>query len=82
MGGEVAGAYAVMEGVLDAFRDPVVAENERSVAPHRNDTLLVDTPLISPGVDREPDVLRPHRSRGTHGRVPEGFQPYRSRAIP
>ena len=45
VGGEIAGAYAEIEGVLDAFRDPVVAENERSVAPHRNDTLLVNARL-------------------------------------
>src|ERR1700683_3433800 len=36
-----------MEGVLDAFRDPVVAENERSVAPHRHDTPLINAPVGS-----------------------------------
>jgi hypothetical protein len=43
--GKVVGAYAEIEGVLDAFRDPVVAENERSVALHLNDTLLVNAPV-------------------------------------
>ena len=36
VGGKIAGAYAEMERVLDALRDPVIAENERSVAPHRH----------------------------------------------
>jgi len=42
VGGEIIRAYAKIEGILDAFSDPVIAEDERSVVPHRNDTPLVN----------------------------------------